>query len=111
SWRRAAGAGAKAVGSTPAPGAPSPSANAREVSSPGWGRPLHGENAYARSMGKLVKLSSYEPVDGRRHWTGRLTGLEDGVASVMLEKEGGKVCRVPLAKLSHGRLEVEFPKH
>jgi len=90
---------------------PIPSGYTLEVSSPGLDRPLHGEKDYTRSIGKLVKLSSYEPVDGRRHWTGRLTALEDGVASVTLEKEGGKTCRVRLAKLSHGRLEVEFPKH
>jgi ribosome maturation factor RimP len=90
---------------------PIPSSFTLEVSSPGLDRPLRDENDYRRSVGKLVRLSSYEPVDGRRHWTGRLTAFEDGVASVTLEKEGGKVCRVPLAKVSHGRLEVEFPKH
>ena len=28
--------------------------------------------------------------------------------AVVLEKEKGAVARVPLAKISHGRLEVEF---
>jgi ribosome maturation factor RimP len=79
-----------------------------EVSSPGLDRPLKTEADYLRFLGKLVKLSSYEPVDGRRHWTGRLSSLEGGVVEVVLEKEGGKVCRVPFAKLSHGRLEVEL---
>ncbi len=79
-----------------------------EVSSPGLDRPLRNEADYRRFVGRLVKLSSYEPVDGRRHWTGRLVAFEDGIASVNLEKEGGAVCQVPLAKLSHGRLEVEF---
>jgi ribosome maturation factor RimP len=87
---------------------PIPSSYMLEVSSPGLDRPLRGENDYRKSVGKLVKLSSYEPVDGRRHWTGRLSGFEDGVAIVTLEKEGGRVCRVPLGKISHGRLEVEF---
>jgi ribosome maturation factor RimP len=90
---------------------PIPSSYTLEVSSPGLDRPLRDENDFRRSVGKLVRLSSYEPVDGRRHWTGRLAGFEEGVASVILEKEGGKVCRVPLPKVSHGRLEVEFPKH
>lgn len=80
-----------------------------EVSSPGLDRPLKTEADYGRFAGRLAKLSSYEPVDGRRHWTGRLLGVEEGVVSLRLEKEGGTLARVPLAKISHGRLEVEFP--
>jgi ribosome maturation factor RimP len=90
---------------------PIPSAYTLEVSSPGLDRPLKTEADYARFVGKLVKLSSYEPVDGRRHWLGRLTSFEDGVVTVSLEKEGGLVASIPLSKLSHGRLEVEFPRH
>jgi ribosome maturation factor RimP len=82
-----------------------------EVSSPGLDRPLKGEADYRRSVGKLVKLSSYEPVGGRRHWLGRLAEVEDGVISVTLEKEGGLKVAIPLAKISHGRLEVEFGSH
>ena len=81
-----------------------------EVSSPGLDRPLKREDDYRRFAGRLARLSSYEPVDGRRHWTGRLMGLEDGVVAVRLEAEGGAECRIPLAKVAHARLEVEFPK-
>jgi ribosome maturation factor RimP len=81
-----------------------------EVSSPGLDRPLRGEADYRRFVGRLANLSSYEPVDGRRHWTGRIVGCDDGI--VTLELDGEKAsARVPLAKLSHGRLEVEFPKN
>jgi len=79
-----------------------------EVSSPGLDRPLKTEADYRRFVGSLAKLSSYETVDGRRHWTGRLKACENGVVEIVLEKEGGAACRVPFAKLSHGRLEVEF---
>ncbi len=79
-----------------------------EVSSPGLDRPLKTPPDYVRSVGRLVKLSSYEPIDGRRHWTGRLQSVAEGVATVVLEKEKGAVCRIPLEKVSHGRLEVEF---
>ena len=79
-----------------------------EVSSPGLDRPLKSEADYGRFVGRLVKLSSYEPVEGRRHWTGRLEGIADGVVRVRLEKEGGLVASIPYAKISHGRLEVEF---
>jgi ribosome maturation factor RimP len=56
-----------------------------------------------------VKLSSYEPVNGRRHWTGRLASVDQGAVHVRLEKEGGLEAVIPLDKVSHGRLEVEFP--
>lgn len=79
-----------------------------EVSSPGLDRPLKNEADYRRFVGRLVKLASYEPVERRRHWTGRLQSVDDGVLVVVLEKEKGAVARVPLAKVSHGRLEVEF---
>ena len=81
-----------------------------EVSSPGLDRPLRSEEDYRRFAGRLAKLSSYEPVDGRRHWTGRIASCEDGVVTLELEKGQGEA-QVPLAKVSHGRLEVEFPKN
>jgi ribosome maturation factor RimP len=90
---------------------PVPSSYTLEVSSPGLDRPLKSEADYRRFLGKLVKLSSYEPIDGRRHWLGRLTAFEEGVVTLSLEKEGGALARIPFEKLSHGRLEVEFPRH
>ena len=81
-----------------------------EVSSPGLDRPLQGEADYRRFVGRLAKLASYEPVEGRRHWTGRIVGCDDGIVTLELEEEKASA-RVPLAKVSHGRLEVEFPKH
>ena len=89
---------------------PVPTSYTLEVSSPGLDRPLKTEADYRRFLGRLARLSSYEPVEGRRHWKGRLASFEDGVVGVTLEKEGGTLCRIPLAKIAHGRLEVEFPR-
>jgi len=80
-----------------------------EVSSPGLDRPLHGEADYRRFLGRLARISSYEPVEGRRHWMGRLLSIDGGVVSVALEHENGAQARIPLDKIAHGRLEVEFP--
>jgi len=80
-----------------------------EVSSPGLDRPLRSEEDYRRFAGRLARLSSYEPLDGHRHWTGRIVSCEKGVVTLDLGKDGGET-RVPLSKVSHGRLEVEFPK-
>ena len=83
-----------------------------EVSSPGLDRPLRHEGDYRRFVGRLARLSSFEPLEGRRHWIGRIVGVEAGSVSLQLEAEGGALVHLPLAKLAHGRLEVEFPpKH
>jgi ribosome maturation factor RimP len=43
-----------------------------EVSSPGLDRRLHGIEDYRRFNGLLVKVQTFEPVAGNRHWQGRL---------------------------------------
>ena len=89
---------------------PIPTAYTLEVSSPGLDRPLKTEADYKRFLGRLVRISSYELVEGRRHWTGRLASVEDGIVTVELEKEK-QVARIPFSRISHGRLEVEFPRN
>ncbi len=79
-----------------------------EVSSPGLDRPLRTEADYRRFVGRLAKVSSYELVDGRRHWTGRILSCEDGLLTLNLENEKAGA-RIPCAKIAHGSLEVEFP--
>jgi ribosome maturation factor RimP len=81
-----------------------------EVSSPGLDRPLRGEADYRRFAGRLARLSSYEPVEGRRHWTGRIVACDGGIVTLDLAGEA-RSARIPLAKVSHGRLEVEFPRN
>ncbi len=44
-----------------------------EVSSPGLDRKLNRAADYARFRGSLVKLQTFQPVAGNRHWQGRLT--------------------------------------
>ena len=80
-----------------------------EVSSPGLDRVLKTEADYRRFVGRLAKVASYDLVDGRRHWTGRIVAFEDGVLKLRLEKERGAEAVIPFDKISHGRLEVEFP--
>ncbi len=63
-----------------------------EVSSPGLDRKLHTLADFQRFAGSLVKLQTYEPVAGNRHWQGRLTQVGD--QAVMLDlsalKQKGK---------------------
>src|SRR5271156_2257243 len=48
-----------------------------EVSSPGLDRKLHGLSDFWRFSGNLVKLQTFEPVAGNRHWQGRLTRVSE----------------------------------
>jgi ribosome maturation factor RimP len=49
-----------------------------EVSSPGLDRKLSRPADYERFRGSLVKLQTFQPVAGNRHWEGRLTSADAG---------------------------------
>ena len=49
-----------------------------EVSSPGLDRKLSRPVDYERFRGSLVKLQTFQPVAGNRHWQGRLAAFGDG---------------------------------
>jgi Uncharacterized protein conserved in bacteria len=77
-----------------------------EVSSPGLDRPLRNEDDFRKFIGKRVALSTFEPIEGRRHFVGRLQGFESGVATLIDDKETEYA--IPRRKISKARLEVEF---
>jgi ribosome maturation factor RimP len=77
-----------------------------EVSSPGLDRPLRNESDFRRFIGRLVAISTFEPIRGRRHIVGRLTAFESGIATVVDEKKAE--FQVPAQKISKARLEIEF---
>jgi ribosome maturation factor RimP len=56
-----------------------------EVSSPGLDRKLSRPADYERFRGSLVKLQTFRPVAGNRHWQGRLTSVDLNAAN------GGKI--------------------
>jgi ribosome maturation factor RimP len=49
-----------------------------EVSSPGLDRKLVGPGDYERFTGSKVKLTTRQPVNGNRHFEGRLESLREG---------------------------------
>lgn len=53
-----------------------------EVSSPGLDRKLNRPADYERFRGSLVKLQTFQPVAGNRHWQGRLTEARNGKVMV-----------------------------
>lgn len=76
-----------------------------EISSPGLDRMLCGRADYERFRGSAVKLQTFEPVAGNRHWQGRLTDV--GANSIRLDladlKQKGK------RKKTAGVESVEIP--
>ncbi|MGA8111915.1 MAG: ribosome maturation factor RimP [Acidobacteriaceae bacterium] len=61
-----------------------------EVSSPGLDRKLHGIEDYRRFTGMLVKVQTFEPVAGNRHWQGRLREGSDTIVRLELVQGTGK---------------------
>jgi ribosome maturation factor RimP len=53
-----------------------------EVSSPGLDRRLQKQADFARFVGSLVKLQTFEPVGGNRHWQGRLTDVAEDMVTL-----------------------------
>jgi ribosome maturation factor RimP len=77
-----------------------------EISTPGLDRPLRNEGDYARFQGRLARIKTRTPLDGRRRFLGRLAGVQSG-AVIIEDEEVGEV-QVPFSEIESGRLEVEF---
>ena len=77
-----------------------------EVSSPGLDRPLRSEEDFHRFIGKLVAISTDEPIAGQRHFVGHLTAYHEGVATVVDAR--GAEHSIPMQRISRARHEVEF---
>jgi ribosome maturation factor RimP len=69
-----------------------------EVSSPGLDRKLQGPKDYVRFIGNRIKLTTREPVNGNRHFEGRLDSFADGrlVVEVLSGKKKPKPGHAPV---------------
>src|SRR5471030_2551981 len=78
-----------------------------EVSSPGLERKLATPEDFARFTGSLIKVKTFTPVNNNRIWTGRLTGLADGILKIDLAavKQKGKAKKAAVADLIEIALE------
>jgi ribosome maturation factor RimP len=85
---------------------PVPERYTLEVSSPGLDRPLVGDRDFERFAGRHIRLSTAEPIDGRRNFKGRLLGLRDGCVRLLLD-EGVEVS-IPRTRVAKARLEIEI---
>ncbi len=78
-----------------------------EVSSPGLDRRLTRAADYRRFQGSLVKLQTFEPVGGSRHWQGRVVAFEND--QVVLETGAGAERKRAGKKAAPKPAQVEVP--
>ena len=76
-----------------------------EVSSPGLDRELFRPADYERFTGSLVKLTTRQPLDGNRHFEGRLESFRDGRLTLELSRAGKKR---KAAEDAEAKLEIEL---
>lgn len=79
-----------------------------EVTSPGLDRKLYSIEDARRFVGRRVRVSSREPVEGARNFAGRLESADDG-RLVIVDEEAGKTYNVRFDEVRVARLEVEWP--
>ena len=58
-------------------------------------------------MGETVSITTGEPLDGRRHFKGKLSAVHDGAAEVLVD---GQAMTVPLAAVKKAHVEFDFDK-
>lgn len=77
-----------------------------EVSSPGLDRKLSRARDFERFTGSLVKLMTREPVNGQRHFEGRLQSFAEGRLTLSVEPPRSKK-KQKLAP-AHGQFEIDL---
>lgn len=77
-----------------------------EVSSPGMDRPLLKDKDFERFMGSQVEIKLYKALDGKKFYTGTLSGYQDGIVSITDEK--GKEISLPRKDAAKINLAVVF---
>ena len=53
-----------------------------EISSPGLDRPLKKEKDFARSVGKMVEIKTYKPIDRAKDFTGILISYDEDTVTI-----------------------------
>ena len=76
-----------------------------EVSSPGLNRVLKKEKDFLKYSGKKIYVQCHAPMDGRKKFTGILTGFID--QSIHLELDGQSYT-IPLSLVAKANLVIEF---
>ena len=76
-----------------------------EVSSPGMDRILFSEHQYQDSIGETVDVRLNFPFEGRKHFIGLLTNVEDAEAHVLIDEEE---YLLPIENIQRARVVPQF---
>jgi ribosome maturation factor RimP len=76
-----------------------------EVSSPGLDRKLTKPDDFERFVGSVVKVTTHDPVNGNRHFEGRLRAFQDSRLWIELS---GKKSKKHEAQESGGEVEIQL---
>ncbi len=76
-----------------------------EICSPGLDRPLKKPGDFERSLGELVEVRTYRPIDGRKEFVGSLQAYDDETVTIDEEGEPRSFIRKEIALI---RLAVVF---
>jgi Uncharacterized protein conserved in bacteria len=76
------------------------------VSSVGLDRPLKTKRDIERNMGKCVDVKLYKPLEGKKEYSGQITGV--GEDSVEIRLTDGKAIAIPLKEAAKISLHIEF---
>jgi len=77
-----------------------------EVSSPGLDRKLSKAEDYQRFTGSLIRLMTRDPVNGNRHFEGRLKAFEDG--RIRLELRPQKMSKKHPSAEAGAEIEIDL---
>lgn len=64
-----------------------------EISSPGLTRPLKKEKDFARSIGKMIEIHTYQAIDGEKVFFGELTAYDADAVTIRDEGEEKHLAR------------------
>lgn len=79
-----------------------------EVSSPGLDRPLRTLRDFEKSIGKLVRVTTSEKIDGNTFFRGRVLSVQNGTITLALPgQKGDTTVVIPFTSVVRAQLEIE----
>lgn len=77
-----------------------------EVSSPGLDRPFKTLKDFRRNLGRFVRITCSEPVEGKKLLVGTL--VDAGEASVTLDAGGKTACSIPMDLIVQAKVDIRI---